>query len=148
MELEITVNDKSAVVKVEAMAENMFKNLRVGLQHALIHYRDQVVKNITSGKYGIKTRSGRLRGSLETDIQGSGLDLKGYVGTNLVYAAIHEFGGTIKAKRAPFLVFQIGGNWIRKKRVEMPERGYMRKTLETETDEILRIIAQELIKVV
>ena len=31
------------------------------------------------------------------------------IGTNVIYAPIHEFGGTIRAKNAPYLVFQLPG---------------------------------------
>jgi phage gpG-like protein len=34
------------------------------------------------------------------------------VGTNLIYAPIQEFGGTIKAKNAKFLAFQMTGTNI------------------------------------
>lgn len=33
------------------------------------------------------------------------------------YAFAHEYGWSIRAKKAPYLVFQIGGKWFRKKSV-------------------------------
>lgn len=49
------------------------------------------------------------------------------VGTNLEYAAIHEFGGTIEAKNAPRLVFQVApGEWRTAQSVTIPARPYMR----------------------
>lgn len=47
------------------------------------------------------------------------------VGTNVKYAAIHQFGGTIRAKDDGLLKFRIGGQWISKKSVEMPARPYL-----------------------
>ena len=47
------------------------------------------------------------------------------VGTNTIYAAIHNFGGTIKAKNKPFLKFQIDGQWKQVKSVDMPKREFM-----------------------
>lgn len=54
------------------------------------------------------------------------------VGTNLIYAAIHQFGGTIKAKN-PISSFTEGGlrfrgpggSWVRKNEVEMPQRAFL-----------------------
>lgn len=50
-------------------------------------------------------------------------------GTDLWYAAIHNFGGTIVPVRAPWLVFQADPNdedsWVKTKRVDMPARKFM-----------------------
>lgn len=53
------------------------------------------------------------------------------VGTNVVYAAIHEFGGTIVARNAKALVFKTrDGVWHRVKSVTIPARPYMRPALD------------------
>jgi phage gpG-like protein len=45
------------------------------------------------------------------------------VGTNVIYAAIHHFGGVIKAKTAGGLVFPVGGGgWVRVQSVRIPAR--------------------------
>ena len=44
------------------------------------------------------------------------------IGSNLKYAAIHHFGGTIRAKRAKVLRFRIGDTWVMKKAVTIPAR--------------------------
>ena len=41
------------------------------------------------------------------------------------YAAIHQFGGTIKAKNAKNLKFKVKGKWVSKKEVTIPARPYM-----------------------
>lgn len=57
------------------------------------------------------------------------------VGTNVEYAAIHEFGGVIKARNAPALVFQtLDGAWHRTKSVHIPARPYMRPALDETRD--------------
>lgn len=49
------------------------------------------------------------------------------VGTNLVYAPIQEFGGTIHAKSGGYLVFQTDdGEWHSVRSVNIPARPYMR----------------------
>jgi phage virion morphogenesis protein len=45
-------------------------------------------------------------------------------GTNVKYAAIHQFGGTIKAK-GKNLRFQIGGRFVSVKAVTMPKRSFV-----------------------
>ena len=51
-------------------------------------------------------------------------------GTNVIYAAIHEFGGTIKAKNAKALVFKIDGEFVTVKSVVIPPRPYMRPAVD------------------
>jgi phage virion morphogenesis protein len=47
------------------------------------------------------------------------------VGTNVLYAAIHQLGGTIAAKDAPYLKFKIGDRWASKKSVTIPARPFL-----------------------
>ena len=44
------------------------------------------------------------------------------IGSNLKYAAIHHFGGTIRAKRAKALRFRIGDTFVMKIAVTIPAR--------------------------
>lgn len=46
-------------------------------------------------------------------------------GSNKVYAAIQQFGGTIKPKAGGALVFKLGGNLVRVKSVTIPARPYL-----------------------
>jgi phage gpG-like protein len=48
------------------------------------------------------------------------------IGTNKEYAAIQEFGGIIRPKNAPYLVFEIDGVIIQTTRVKIPAQPYMR----------------------
>jgi phage virion morphogenesis protein len=54
------------------------------------------------------------------------------VGTNVAYAAIHQFGGTIRAKTPKGLVFRVGGqagrskgSWRRMMQVVIPARPFL-----------------------
>jgi len=47
------------------------------------------------------------------------------VGTGVEYAAIHQFGGTIKPKRAKALKFMTPTGWVTAKKVTMPARPYI-----------------------
>lgn len=47
------------------------------------------------------------------------------VGTNKIYAGIHQFGGRITAKNGRALTFQIGGRWISRPLVDIPARPYL-----------------------
>jgi phage gpG-like protein len=70
----------------------------------------------------LHSRSGKLSSSLRWWLVGD----KAFVGTNLVYAAIHEFGGTIVPRSAKYLHFRTrDGQWHMVKEVHMPPRPYL-----------------------
>jgi phage virion morphogenesis protein len=47
------------------------------------------------------------------------------VGTNNKTAAVHQYGATIRPKRARYLQFKIGRRWARKAKVEIPARPFL-----------------------
>jgi phage virion morphogenesis protein len=65
--------------------------------------------------------SARLRDSI-THVAGSD---SVEVGTNVLYAAIHQFGGRIEPVSAPALRFRIGDAWVTTDHVDMPARPYL-----------------------
>lgn len=75
-------------------------------------------------------------GNLMNSVQLGSVSAKGNkaevtVGTNVIYAAIHEFGGTIVARNAKALVFKTkDGIWHRVKSVTIPARPFMRPALD------------------
>lgn len=61
----------------------------------------------------------------------------------VVYAAIHEYGGIIRARRAPYLVFRTyDGRWHRVKKVRMPARPYARPALKKEQAKASEFVAR------
>lgn len=91
------------------------------------------------GPESLAARSGRLRASVKrgpvrtVNLSGTGryssIDAMATVGEGLVYGRIHEYGGIIRARRAPYLMFRTeDGRWHRKKRVRIPARMGFRKT--------------------
>lgn len=73
------------------------------------------------GRKPILHRSGALARSIDYAVSGS----QAIVGSGLIYAAIHQFGGTIVPKSASALVFRIGNRLIRTKKVTMPARPFI-----------------------
>ena len=57
-------------------------------------------------------------------------DYSSKVGTNIIYGAIHEYGGIIKPKVADFLRFKIKDQWITTKQVNMPARHWLSSALD------------------
>lgn len=65
--------------------------------------------------------SGQLMGSLSRQVRGRQLRF----GTNVIYAAIHQFGGTIRAKGGGRLAFFLGGSLRRPAEVTIPARPFL-----------------------
>lgn len=70
-------------------------------------------------------RERAMRGGLFASLtsEQSGKQLR--VGTNKVYAAVHQFGAEIRAKRAPKLAFRLGGKLVFADQVEIPARPFL-----------------------
>ena len=66
------------------------------------------------------------------------------IGTNIEYARIHEYGGTIKAKDKPLLAFRIGGKLILTKSVQMPARPYLRPAFDSQKDAVVVEVGEAL----
>lgn len=83
--------------------------------------------------------TGRLRASITTRTRGRmGFE----IGTNAIYGAVHQYGATIRPKRAKYLAFRTGGvrggktqrrggklgkgeSWVFAKQVTIPARPYL-----------------------
>lgn len=56
------------------------------------------------------------------------------VGTNVLYGAIHQFGGRVEAKTGKGLRFRVAGAWVRKAAVTIPARPYLGLSDDDEAD--------------
>lgn len=65
--------------------------------------------------------SGRLRQSIT---HRAGRD-QVEVGSGVMYAAVHQFGATIRAKSSKGLRFRIGDRWVTKREVTIPPRPFL-----------------------
>ncbi len=69
----------------------------------------------------ILTESGRLRDSINYRATRDQVT----VGTNVIYAAVHQLGATIKPKSASHLVFRLTSGIVLAKSVTIPARPYL-----------------------
>jgi len=92
----------------------------------------------------LNARTHELQKSVKSRVTQLGNKVSGRVGSRLVYAAIHEYGGIIKPKNAKYLVFQIEGKWIRTKKVTMPKREWLSKSLQDVQGQIESIFGRHI----
>lgn len=85
-------------------------------------------KDYLTGGHPLHRRTGKLAQSVGYRVHEDYAE----VGSNLVYAPVHEFGATIRPGAKGFLAWQgAGGEWIfTKKPVVIPPRPYLRPALD------------------
>lgn len=86
--------------------------------------------------------TGRLRNSIQAKADAQSVT----VGTNVIYAAIQQFGGTIKPKDKKALSFMVGNRRITVSEVTIPPRPFMPvdELPESWRDDVLATIAKGL----
>ena len=133
--------ENNTVAKIDELKGRTDDATRKGIMQSQIHLQRMITKNLSSGKFNIKSRHGGLSSSIAiAPVVKSGTGLVGIVGSNLKYARIQEVGGDIFPVKARVLKFQIGGKWISSKHVRIPPHFYMMSTLADEKDNIFQII--------
>ena len=76
-------------------------------------------------------RSGRLAGSISTRPVGG---FSAVTSTDLIYAQITEFGGTIRPVHAKVLAFNPGGGVVFARRTRVPSQPYWLPTFDQDTE--------------
>ena len=126
--------------EVIARIEGLPARIRAVVVGALDEYGQELSGTIKEDKLSgqvLNVRSGDLRNSITPleAVEGEVMSGGAGGGAGIVYAKIHEYGGTITAKNAPYLRFRTDdGRWHAVRSVVMPERSYMRSSF-TETYE-------------
>lgn len=124
-------------IKIENLEPQFKKFFYQGIQNAMFYAENKSKESIgTIGKPGVIT------GHLRRSIQGKGIKEKGILSSDVIYSAIHEFGGVILPVRAKALKFKIGNQWKTVKKVVMPKRPFLRPALEDNIDTLEKIITK------
>ena len=110
-----------------------------GIQAGAIHLQSEI-KILLEGPV-LERRTGRLWRSIQPEVFKRGGTVVGVVGTDVEYAPVHEFGATIRPKRAGgFLVFEQGGETRFAREVKIPRRPYMARAFREQKGKVFRII--------
>jgi phage gpG-like protein len=125
----------TGLVRIEGEVE---ARVRASVARQTLELVRHVKENKLTGQV-LKVRTGTLRRSIAHSLTTTSGAITGTVSTPLVYAPIHEFGGTIparivEARRAQALKFTVGGKTLFRRAVSipavrMPERSFLRAAL-------------------
>ena len=141
--INVTIKGQEEVISnFKELTPRTVEKLVPTIHGILVDLQRHVVADKLRGGTPLHARSGRLSGNI--NISGPFSDstsVKGQVGTNVEYAAIHEYGGTIPAhdifpKNKQALSFfwdKTGANMVLKHvhipTIKMPERSFLRSAL-------------------
>jgi phage gpG-like protein len=145
MEFQIKIEYKQAdLERLKEFPARARRGMETGLGKAVKFVEAEVKKSFGQGGTP-KIKTGTLRRSIT-----SGVDkvpvLLGWVGTNVSYAGIQEFGGTIRAKNSKYLTFQVNKHWVKVKEVVIPARPYLRPAVMNNMDKIADLIMYDIIQ--
>jgi len=140
MPLEVGIRTTKETKK---LLKDMPKMIREGLVDGMKQAMNLAKKSAQDsfGKAGKpKNISHDLRNSIEPDAKIRGNVLIGSIGTEIIYGRIHEKGGTINAKGAGLLRFQVNGKWVSVPKVRIPKREYLRPAIQDNLNKIERLL--------
>lgn len=133
MEITLTVKDDISAALQEMADDLQRADTMEAVGHALVSLTRRAFDDSSlrpapwadrgkdSGGHALLKKSGTLQRSIRvTTFSANSVS----VGSDRVYAAIHQFGGTITAKAGPNLTFKIGDRWISKPSVTIPARPF------------------------
>jgi len=123
------------------------RGLERGIRAAALDVEGQAKKYL-EGEV-LNKRTGRLWRSIHSETFRRLGRVVGIVGTNVKYAAIHEFGGIIRPKSAGgLLVFQAesGGDFVFAKQVKIPRRPYLSRAFQARKAIVSRLVMRAIME--
>jgi phage gpG-like protein len=144
--IKVTVDEKSKTATIQFLQKILPEEINRILYDSLDYFMRLLANTVKLKLSGpvLKVQTGRLRSSILTQLIPEPPKLIGEIGTNVVYAPIHEFGGTvirgshirISSKGKSFIVTAHTATY--------PERSYLRSSLNEEFPKLAQIIERQL----
>lgn len=152
MNIAFTVDASGAITDLNTIKTNSNANVQSTIQRLVIELTNKVKANKLSGSV-LKVRTGRLRNSVHYKTEKFGNLVVGTVDTNVKYAGVHEYGfnGSVAVKAHMRTIKEAFGKPITSRsitigafsrRMNMPERSFMRTALAEMKDKVYSDIEQ------
>jgi len=108
----------------------------------------EYAKKTAKGRFGnpgeLKIRSGKLKGSIESEVTQTTNTVTGSLFTDVIYGPTHELGATIFPRKRRYLVFKIGDRWIRARKVKIPAKPFLRPSVESSIEKMEEFIGKKI----
>jgi phage gpG-like protein len=121
------------------LPKDFYKGLVQGMRNAMF-YVEKEAKSSFGIAGNLKVGTGLLRRSIHTTVKPEGSSVTGTIGSDVVYARIHEYGGTIVPRTAKWLQFKVNGQWVRTDKVTIPARPFLTPAITKNQEKIKDII--------
>jgi len=139
MAIKFKTNIKDFNKALENKNSRFGKASRRAIVQGMRFFEGKIIAEQMTGRPGLKTQTGQLRNSWQVKTEEKGaVGFSVSLGTSVIYARIHQFGGVIKPKIKEFLVFKIAGKLIMTKRVTIPKRLRILEDFEKSGKQIIR----------
>lgn len=152
-ELDLSIEgNKKESVKLARFGKEKIPNLKRGIDKATLRLERTIKKKKLSGQLlnvGRGRHGGHLRASFHSVAARyqAGVGIYGLVGSNAVYARIHEVGGIIRAKNAKYLHFKTrDGHWHKVKEVKIKPKRYAESAMREDRRGIAKDIITEVMR--
>lgn len=147
--IEANVTGTEAVIAhLDSLGDNVRAALRAAITAQAFDLQGKTVTGKLSGN-PLKRRTGNLASSINVEITEDSSSITGRVGTNVAYAAVHEYGGTFEIPAHSRRVTEVFGHEVAAHDIEVrahsatyPERSFLRSTLRDNADQLREAIAQ------
>jgi phage gpG-like protein len=127
------VGGDRAVARFNAMPDRLRQELKVGITRSALLVQRDSMQNKLSGQV-LQVRTGRLRRSINIKVDDSGTKVVGTVGTNVEYAAVHEYGfhGAVTVREHLRRTVSGKQSLVRAHQMQMnvPEKSFLRSALQ------------------
>lgn len=136
MRFAVVVNAESLIASLRGFNARFISRLEYAVRRLAIEVQTAVKDTKLSGQV-LKVRTGTLRRSINQEVRVSSKSVEAIIGTNVEYAAAHEYGGPFQVK-AHLRMMRTAWNrpvknprmiQVRAHTVNMPERSFLRTTL-------------------
>lgn len=142
------IGSEKITARFREIDQKALPKLTAKIQKVVIQLQAKVIKDKLSGQV-LKVRSNNLRSSIHQEVSTNGNTIVGKVGTNVEYAAFHEYGfnGTQNVKEHLRNIKIAFGKPLKKpklvtvrahgRKVDYPEKSFLRSAMEDMKDEIM-----------
>ena len=144
----VIVGDDELRAKFQRASDTIDGKLVDSMGRITIRLQAHVVRNKLSGQV-LKVRTNNLRGSIHQEVSHDGSGVVGRVGTNVEYAAFHEYGfsGTQNVREHMRTIKMAFGKMLKTpkrivisahvRHIDYPEHSFLRSALDDQRAEIM-----------
>ena len=145
MKVKVTIDKAKLEELLQTATERIKKGVRSGLEAFLIDLQGRITGTKLSGQV-LQVRTGTLWRSIQYAVEETPIGYRGSIGSNLIYAAIHEFGGDVFRPDHVRISKEGTVHFVRGHTAHYPERSYLRSSLQEELPEFPATMKEQIVR--